>query len=108
MIQGIILLWCLYYVVCLISNKLCRIPSFTSHIIITGALGAAADPLGAGFSGALGMTVAEIHFLTACLAIGGNVIVNFIEYSAIQKNGRLVKEVLAEVHCIRKKYNLPV
>lgn len=77
-------------------------------LIITGASGAAADPLGAGFSGLWGLTAGEIHFLTACLAIGANVIVNVIEYLAIEKNGRLVKDVLAEVHRIRQEHGLPV
>jgi len=77
-------------------------------LIVTGALGAAADPLGAGFSGALGMTAADVHFLTACLAVGANAIVNIIEYLAIQKNGGLVKDVLAEVQRIRQEHGLPV
>jgi hypothetical protein len=77
-------------------------------LIVTGAFGAAADPLGAGFSGGLGLTAGEIHFLTACLAVGANVIVNIIEYFAIQKNGRLVKDVLAEVQRIRQEHGLPV
>jgi hypothetical protein len=77
-------------------------------LIVTGALGAAADPLAAGFSGWLGLTVGEIHFLTACLAVGANAIVNIIEYLAIAKNGRLVKEVLADVQRIRQEHGLPV
>lgn len=77
-------------------------------LIVTGALGAAADPLGAGFSGAFGMTAVEIHFLTACLAVGANVVVNLIEYLALQRNGSLVREVLAEVHRIRLENGLPV
>lgn len=77
-------------------------------LILTGASGAAADPLAAGFSGAFGLTSKEIHFLTACLAVGTNVIVNIIEYLAIQSNGRLVKDVLAEVQRIRQEHGLPV
>ena len=77
-------------------------------LIVTGALGAAADPLGAGFSGGWGLTAADIHFLTACLAVGVNVVVNIIEFFAIQQNGLLVKDVLAEVQRIRQEHGLPV
>lgn len=77
-------------------------------LIVTGALGAAADPLGAGFEGAIGLTASEIHFLFACLTVGANVIVNIVEYLAIQSNGRLVKQVLGDVQRIRQEHGLPV
>lgn len=78
-------------------------------LIVTGGLGAAADPLShVQFEGWLGLSASEIHFLTACLTVGANLIVNFVEYSAIQQNGRLVKEVLSEVQRIRQEHGLPV
>jgi len=78
-------------------------------LIVTGGLGAAADPLShVQFEGWLGLSAAEIHFLTACLTVGANLIVNFVEYTAIQQNGQLVKEVLSEVQRIRQEHGLPV
>jgi len=78
-------------------------------LIITGALGAASDPLSrVQFNGWLGLTAAQIHFLTACLTVGANVVVNLMEYLAIQQNGKLIKDVLGEVHRIRQEHGLPV
>ncbi|MBD3672123.1 MAG: hypothetical protein HUJ26_01240 [Planctomycetaceae bacterium] len=78
-------------------------------LIITGGLGAAADPLShVRFRGWFGLSAADIHFLTACLTIGANLLVNLVEYFAIQQNGHLVKEVLGEVQRIREEHGLPV
>lgn len=78
-------------------------------LVVNGSLGAAVDPGSAvDFREVAGIAGARIHMLVAALALGVNVIVNVLEYGAIQRNGRLIDEVLAEVRRIREERGLPV
>ncbi|MDC0273770.1 MAG: hypothetical protein P8M30_01585 [Planctomycetaceae bacterium] len=92
--------------------KYSTIPLMTGALfllIVTGAFGAASDPLSrVQFQGWLGLSAAQIHYLIACLTVGTNVVVNLLEYLAIHQNGQLIKEVLGEVRRIRQEHGLPV
>jgi hypothetical protein len=78
-------------------------------LIVTGAMGAAADPASpVGFQGVWGMSAATIHFLIAAITIGLNFMVNLTEYDVISKNGNLIKRVVEEVRRIRVEKGLPV
>ena len=78
-------------------------------LIVTGASGAAADPASPyGARGWWGIPASTVHFLTASVTICVNLLVNCYEYTAIHRNGEIVKEVLAEVRRIRQERGLPV
>jgi len=78
-------------------------------LILTGALGGAADPASAvGFKGIGPLTAAEVHRYAAIVALVFNAAVNFYEYLALRRNGILVNEVLAEVRRIRTEHGLEV
>jgi hypothetical protein len=78
-------------------------------LIITGALGAVADPATrTGGQGMLGMPASTLHFSAAVLTLCVNVIVNYFQYAAIEYNGRLIEEVLQEVRRVRIEKGLPV
>ena len=77
-------------------------------IVFTGAMGAIADPAArSSFAGWFGLTPAKTHFAIACMAVMGNLLVHFIEFQAVVRNGRIVNAVLADVHRIRKERGLP-
>ena len=54
------------------------------------------------------LTAAQVHLSVAGLALAINAGVNFAEYVALSRNGRLVNEVLQEVRRIRKERGLEV
>lgn len=77
-------------------------------IVFTGAMGAMADPAaGSTYGGWFGLTPAKTHFAIACLAVMGNLLIHFIEFQAVVRNGKIVDAVLADVHRIRKERGLP-
>ena len=77
-------------------------------LITTGALGAVADPATPmSLDGTLGMTGAQIHFAIAVLTACANLVTNFSQFVAVNRNSNLVEEVLAEVHRIREERGLP-
>ncbi|MDB4614368.1 hypothetical protein OAH18_01630 [bacterium] len=78
-------------------------------LLVTGAFGAAADPASPiGFTGFLGLPASTIHFGIATITILLNLMVNITEYKAINSNGTIVNNVLAEVRRIRIEKGLPV
>jgi hypothetical protein len=78
-------------------------------LILTGGFGAVADPASpAGAEGFAGIPAATVHFLTASVTIALNAVINLLEYSAIDRNSRIVQSVLDEVHRIRREKGLPV
>ena len=78
-------------------------------LVVTGALGAATDPAThSGFDGWFGLSGSQIHFLTACLTVGFNIVANLFEFQAISKNSALVERAMGEVQQIRRQYGLPV
>ena len=78
-------------------------------LILNGGLGAVADPASpAGAEGFFGVSAATVHLVVASITIAVNAIVNIVEHSAIVQNSRLIEEVLAEVHRIRREKGLPV
>ena len=78
-------------------------------LIVTGALGAAADPASPiGFQGFWGMSASTVHFTIAAITLGLNLMVNLTEYGAISENGDLVNRVVDEVRRIRVEKGLPV
>lgn len=78
-------------------------------LVITGALGAATDPISrSGFEGWFGLSGSQIHFLAACLTLAINMLVNLIEFQAISKNSLLVERAMSEVQQIRREHGLPV
>lgn len=78
-------------------------------LILTGAMGATADPAtpyGAG--GWFGIPISTFHFFAASTTICANLLLNYYEYATIFRNGQLIEEVLAEVRRIRIEKGLPV
>ncbi len=71
-------------------------------LLATGAFGAISDPR-ANFQ--LG-SAPTIHFTLATITLIGNVLASWVEYACIARNGRIVKEVLAEVMRIRQERGL--
>ena len=75
----------------------------------TGALGAAADPAAPMQStGWLGMTPATLHLTSAIVAVLANIVVNYLEFAALERNGAIIERVLYEVRCIRLEKGLAV
>ena len=78
-------------------------------LIVTGAFGAAADPASPMQSkGWLGYSPSTIHLVMACTTIALNVFVNWLEFRALERNGDLVEQALAEVRRIRIEKGLAV
>lgn len=73
-------------------------------VIVTGGFGAAADPI----PNAASATTSTIHFTLAMSTIFLNLLVSVLEYTAIERNGRLLAEVVGEVKRIRKERGLEV
>lgn len=66
-------------------------------VVLTGAFGAMADP-------AAHMRLAHgaaIHLASAVVTLLANLLVSWVEYESIARNGRLVEQVLADVNRIR-------
>ena len=77
-------------------------------LITTGALGAVADPATPmSLDGVIGMTGAQIHLGVALLTAFANMVTNFSQFVAVNRNSNLVEEVLADVHRIREERGLP-
>jgi hypothetical protein len=70
-------------------------------VIITGAAGALSDPLSATRS-----VASTIHFTLAITLLAANVLVSWLEYVAIKRNGALVAQAVAEVRRIRTERGL--
>lgn len=78
-------------------------------LVFTGAFGAAADPASPMQSaGMWGYSAASIHLIFACTTILFNLLVNWLEFQALEKNGELVDQALAEVRRIRLEKGLAV
>lgn len=78
-------------------------------LLCTGALGAAADPASPmQAKGVFGLTPATIHLSAAIFSIIVNIGVNYLEFLALERNGDIVDEVLAEVRRIRLEKGLAV
>lgn len=78
-------------------------------LIVTGGYGAASDPASAvGFKGYGPLTAGQVHLTIAGFTILVNAVVNVYEFLALQKNGRLVEEVLGRVRQMRVERGLPV
>jgi hypothetical protein len=71
-------------------------------VILTGAFGAATDPLPAAGSS----VTSTIHFMLAMTTVSLNLVVSLLEYQAIRQNGQLVASVVAEVKRIRSERGL--
>ncbi len=71
-------------------------------LIVTGGFGAVADP-----GSSVSLSSAKlIHMLLACASLLANVTVSMIEYQTIQRNGRLVDEIMTSVRAIRRERGL--
>jgi len=78
-------------------------------LIITGAFGGAADPASAfGFRGFGPLTAAHVHLFVAAATLLLNLIVNGMEFLALQRNSALVHDVLQRVRQIRIEKGLEV
>lgn len=78
-------------------------------LVMTGALGAMADPAaGAHYAEWIGMSSATIHLLFATVTVCLNLAVNIQEFRSIDRNGEIVASVMAEVVRIRTERGLPV
>jgi len=78
-------------------------------LILTGAMGAAADPASpVSFESSLGLTDAWTHLIVGSVAILANVLTGMAEFSSIERNGEIIEEVLGEVRRIRTEKGLPV
>ena len=47
-----------------------------------------------------------IHMLLACASLLVNALVSFLEYQTIQRNGRLIEEIMTSVRAIRQERGL--
>ncbi len=78
-------------------------------LIVTGSLGAVADPAtAASLERTLSINDSTLHFSAAVCTGMVNLIVNLTQYFAISKNSAIVEGVLAEVRRIRIEKGLPV
>lgn len=78
-------------------------------LIVTGALGGAADPASpVDFNGWMGMSSATIHLIVGSITVAVNLAVHVHEFRSIERNGELIESTLAEVRRIRTERGLPV
>jgi len=78
-------------------------------LLATAAFGAAADPASPMQSKGWGqLSAATVHLIIAVTAVGFNFLVNWLEFLALEKNGEIVTDVLAEVRRIRLEKGLAV
>jgi len=78
-------------------------------LVVTGSLGAVADPAtAASLERTLSINDSTLHFSAAVCTWIVSLIVNMTQYFAITKNSAIVEGVLAEVRRIRIETGLPV
>ena len=78
-------------------------------LVVTGAFGAAADPASPMQVRAwAGIPMATIHLSLALITIAINLLVNWLEFRALEENGQIVDQILAEVRRIRVEKGLAV
>jgi hypothetical protein len=78
-------------------------------LVITGALGAAADPGSpVQFGGWFGLSAATIHLIAAGVAVFANAGVNYLEFASLFHNGELIAQAMQEVRRIRIEKGLAV
>jgi hypothetical protein len=78
-------------------------------LVITGAFGAAADPGSpVQFQGWLGIAPSMWHRGLAIITLLANIVVHFVEYLALFRNGELIEGVMTEVRRIRQEKGLAV
>ena len=78
-------------------------------LVVTGAFGAAADPASPMQSkGFGGLSAGTLHLIVALATIAANLFVNWLEFHALEQNGEVVDQVLAEVRRIRIEKGLAV
>ncbi|MFN0196078.1 MAG: hypothetical protein ACKVT0_04990 [Planctomycetaceae bacterium] len=76
-------------------------------LVLTAAFGGAADPASpVRFEGWFGLSAGTIHLLMASATFAANLLVTFLEYSAILRNGRVISSVIDEVNRIRGERGL--
>jgi hypothetical protein len=76
-------------------------------LVATGALGAAADPASAtAFRGVGLLSARQVHLLSAIVTLVVNTLVAAFEFVALQRNGRLVSDVLTLVREKRLEHGL--
>lgn len=78
-------------------------------LLVTGAFGAAVDPASpVQFQGWFGISGPTIHMLVAAGAFCVNLLVHWIQYQALFRNGQIIEEVMQQVGRIRRDRGLPV
>ncbi|WP_010581759.1 hypothetical protein [Schlesneria paludicola] len=78
-------------------------------LVVTGAFGAAADPASPMQAKSWGgVSLANLHLIAAMATIGVNLLVNWLEFRALEQNGQVVDQILAEVRRIRIEKGLAV
>ena len=78
-------------------------------LVVTGSLGAVADPATAvSLEKSLGINDSTLHFGAAVCAWIVNLVVNMTQYFAIATNSAIVEGVLSDVRRIRVEKGLPV
>ncbi len=78
-------------------------------LLVTGAFGAAADPGSpVQFQGWFSFPAATIHQFAAILTVTVNAVVNYLEFTALFRNGEIVEDVLRQVRQIRMDKGLAV
>ena len=78
-------------------------------LIVTGAVGAAADPASPiQAKGWFGFSAATIHLVVALTTVAMNIAVNWLEFNGIEQNTEVIEEALAEVRRIRLEKGLAV
>ncbi|MDA0586647.1 MAG: hypothetical protein O2820_01790 [Planctomycetota bacterium] len=91
------------------SRLLIKITGCLLLLILTGAMGAAADPASpVSFEGALKLSDSTVHLIVASVAVLLNVLTGIAEFQSIERNGGIIEEVLGEVRRIRTEKGLPV
>lgn len=71
-------------------------------VVLTGALGAMADP-----AANMQLSYAStLHLAAAVITVAANLLVSWVEYQAIVRNGALVEQVVAEVNRMREERGL--
>lgn len=78
-------------------------------VMLTGCLGAIADPATAvSLASTTGISDSMLHFTAAIVTWLVNLLVNFTQYIRIAQNSAVVEQVLADVRRIRMDRGLPV
>jgi hypothetical protein len=78
-------------------------------LVVTGALGALADPASPmGNDGWMGIPSDVFHLICAGITLAVSLLVYLSEYQNIVRNGELINEVMQHVNRIRKERGLPV